>query len=82
MVETNFLGFFLSKLIKTNENFENFEKLVEACPKTIFAEGLREGAAKFRKIMFLAAISPDFHAWKKLMFALIKLNLGKLWVKL
>ena len=34
----------------------------EACPKTIFAEGLREGAAKFRKIMFLAAISPDFHA--------------------
>ena len=34
----------------------------EACPKTIFAEGLREGAAKFRKIMFLAARSPDFHA--------------------
>ena len=60
MVETNFLDLFLLKLIKKIEICENFEKIdVEQAQKP-FLEGRGErGAAKFRKIMLLIAISPD-----------------------
>ena len=61
MVETNFLDLFLLKLIKTMEICENFEKTdVEQAQKPFLEGGGGErGAAKFRKIMLLIAISPD-----------------------